>query len=459
MAIAQVSIVGRPNVGKSSIFNWLVGKRLAIVDDMAGVTRDRMTFLINHEERYFEIVDTGGIGINDVDELDEEIEQQIEIGIQGADLLMFVVDAKQGVTTLDQTVAKRLRGINKPVLLVANKCDGENWEINAAEFYALGLGNPVVCSAKNNRRKQNLIEEIVEALPDDIALEEKDLERPECKLAIVGRRNVGKSTLVNTITQSDRMIVSNVAGTTRDSVDVRIEVDGKSLVVIDTPGLRRNKSVKSDIDFYGTHRAHRTIRHADVVLMMFDAGQRISKVDRQLCGYIEENYKPCILVVNKWDLMAEHMATERWADYLRDNFSTLWNVPIAFITGETGKNVKKLLNHCQMLYKQSLERVSTSELNKLIRKALQHHPPPMVNRKVPRIYYATQISVQPPTIVMKCNNPDHFPRTYRRYLLSILRDNLSFGEIPIRLVLEERSSSDTRNELDKAANIHDGAAE
>ena len=178
MAIAQVSIVGRPNVGKSSIFNWLVGKRLAIVDDMAGVTRDRMTFLLNHEDRYFEIVDTGGIGINDVDELDEEIEQQIEIGIQGADLLMFVVDAKAGITALDHSVAKRLRGINKPVLLVANKCDGDNWEINAAEFYSLGLGNPAVCSAKNNRRKYELIDQIVASLPSDIAVSYTHLTLP-----------------------------------------------------------------------------------------------------------------------------------------------------------------------------------------------------------------------------------------------------------------------------------------
>ncbi len=442
MSIPQVSIVGRPNVGKSSIFNWLVGKRLAIVDDMAGVTRDRMTFLLNEEGRYFEIVDTGGIGINDVDELDEEIEQQIEIGIQGADLLMFVVDTKDGVTSLDQTVARRLRGIEKPILLVANKCDGENWEVNASEFYKLGIGDPIVCSAKNNRRKDGLLQHIVEALPEESEVSDKELERPECKLAIVGRRNVGKSTLVNSITESDRMIVSNVPGTTRDSVDVRIEMDGKTLVVIDTPGLRRGKSVRTDIDFYGTHRAHRTIRHADVVLMMFDCSQRISKVDRQLVQYIENNHKPCILVVNKWDLMAEHMATERWADYLRDNFSTLWNVPIAFITGETGKNVKKMLNHCQMLFKQSLERVGTPELNKLIKKALQHHPPPIVSRRRPKIYYAAQIGVQPPTIVLKCNNPDYFPKTYRRYLLSVLRDNLSFGEVPIRLVLEQRSSSD-----------------
>jgi GTP-binding protein len=449
MSIPQISIVGRPNVGKSSIFNWLAGRRLAIVDDMAGVTRDRMTFLLQEKGRYFEIVDTGGIGINDVDELDEEIEQQIELGIQGADVLMFVVDARDGVTALDQTVARRLRNIKKPVFLVANKCDGQNWEIESSEFFSLGMGEPVVCSAKNNRHKQAVLEKILENLPDFEAAGEDELQAPEMKLAIVGRRNVGKSTLINTITESERMIVSPVAGTTRDSVDVRIEIDGKSFVAIDTPGLRKGKSVRTDIDFYGTHRAHRSIRHADVVLMMFDCSQRISKVDRKLCSYIESYYKPCILVVNKWDLMAEHMPTERWANYLRDNFGSLWNVPIAFITAQDGRNVKKMLNHAQMLHKQSLDRVSTPRLNKIIRSALDHHPPPIVNRRRPKIYYATQIGIQPPTIVLKCNDPDAFPKSYRKYLLGVLRDTVNFGEIPIRMVLEKRGASDSKNELDQ----------
>ncbi|MCH2181660.1 MAG: ribosome biogenesis GTPase Der [Mariniblastus sp.] len=449
MSIPQISIVGRPNVGKSSVFNWLAGRRLAIVDDMAGVTRDRMTFLMQEKGRYFEIVDTGGIGINDVDELDEEIEQQIELGIQGADVLMFVVDARDGVTALDQTVARRLRNIKKPVFLVANKCDGQNWEIESSEFFALGMGQPVVCSAKNNRHKQAVLDKILENLPEFETAEDSELEAPEMKLAIVGRRNVGKSTLINTITESERMIVSPVAGTTRDSVDVRIEIDGKSFVAIDTPGLRKGKSVRTDIDFYGTHRAHRSIRHADVVLMMFDCSQRISKVDRKLCSYIESYYKPCILVVNKWDLMADHMPTERWANYLRDNFGSLWNVPIAFITAQDGRNVKKMLNHAQMLYKQSLDRVSTPRLNKIIRSALDHHPPPIANRRRPKIYYATQIGIQPPTIVLKCNDPDAFPKSYRKYLLGVLRDTVNFGEIPIRMVLEKRGSSDAQNELDQ----------
>jgi len=451
MSIPQVSIVGRPNVGKSSIFNWLAGKRLAIVEDIAGVTRDRMTFLLNESDRYFEIVDTGGIGINDVDELDEEIEHQIELGIQGAALLLFVVDAKEGITALDQIVAQRLRGVNKPIVVVANKCDGENWEIAANDFYALGLGNVIPVSAKNNRRKRELLSEIIERLPADVDFSLEETLPPEMKIAIVGRRNVGKSTFVNTLLHEERMIVSEVAGTTRDSVDVRFELDGKTMVAIDTPGLRRGKSVRTDIDFYGAHRAHRTIRYADVVLMMFDSSKRISKVDRQLVSYIERNYKPCILVVNKWDLMAEHMPTERWADYLRDNFPSLWNAPIGFVTGKTGQNCKRLLNHAQMLFKQSRSRISTPQLNQLVKLALVKHPPPMAsNKRRPKIYYATQIDIQPPTIILKCNHPDGFDASYRKYLLGFLRDNLDFGEVPIRLVLEKRSSTDSTGSLEES---------
>lgn len=287
MALPQISIIGRPNVGKSSIFNWLAGRRLAIVDNMAGVTRDRMTFMLEHGNRYFDIIDTGGIGINDVDELDHEIEHQIEVAIQSADVLMFVVDARDGRTPLDVRVAERLRGVDKPVLLVANKCDGDNWEIEANEFFKLGFEKPICVSAKNNRHKGRMLDAMLEALPDQAEFDARDTADPEMKFALVGRRNVGKSTFINSLVKQERMIVSEVAGTTRDSVNVRFELDGKAMTAIDTPGLRRGKSVRTDIDFYGTHRAHRSIRYADVVLMMFDAGQRISKVDRQLVGYIE----------------------------------------------------------------------------------------------------------------------------------------------------------------------------
>jgi GTP-binding protein len=273
------------------------------------------------------------------------------------------------------------------------------------------------------------------------------LEPLEMKVAIVGRRNVGKSTFVNTLARAERMIVSEIPGTTRDSVDVRFELDGKAFVAIDTPGLKRSKSVKTDLDFYSTHRAERSVRHADVTLMFFAANERISKVDKQLCNYIAKQYKPCIFVVNKWDQMHSQMPTERWVTYLRDTFQTMWHVPIAFITGQTGKNVKALLNHAQMLFKQSQEWVGTPRLNRLIRKALDRSPPPLVHHRRPKIYYVAQVGVQPPTIVMVANQPSWFSDTYRRYLLSVLRDQLSIGEVPIKLYLQKRAQGDRRDEL------------
>jgi GTP-binding protein len=443
MTIPQVVIVGRPNVGKSSIFNWLAGHRIAIVDDTAGVTRDRMTHLVQYEDTLFEIVDTGGIGINDVDDLSQEIEDQIAIAIDTADMILFVVDTQTGSTQLDEEVARRLCSLEMPILCVANKSDNDRMDPEADQFQKLGRGELVRVSAKNDRNQEQLLDMVVERLP---AQEDMDSQLPpeaEMKVAIVGRRNVGKSTFVNSLTETERLIVSEVPGTTRDSVDVRFELDGKSFIAIDTPGLRKGKSLKSDVDFYGSRRAQRSIRRADVVLLFFDASQRISQVDKQLCNFINDNFKPCLFVVNKWDLMVDHMPTERWSDYLRETFSTMWHVPIAFITGQTGRNIKMMLNHSQMLFKQSHERVGTGELNRLVQRALENHPPPLTRQhRRPKIFYATQIATQPPTIVMKCNNPSAFSPDYRRYLMSVLRDQLSFGEIPIKLFMKKREQNE-----------------
>ncbi len=289
--------------------------------------------------------------------------------------------------------------------------------------------------------------------------EDQALTDPEMKIAIVGRRNVGKSTFVNTLAESERMIVSEVAGTTRDSVDVRFELDGKSFVAIDTPGLRKRASVKTDIDYYGLHRAQRSIRRADVVLLFFDVTEPIGRVDKQLCAYIEENYKPCIFVVNKWDLYHGKVDTEQWVQHLQANFASMWHVPIAFVTSTTGKNVKKLLNHAQMLFKQSRSRISTGRLNALVNAALARNRPPVHRGQTPKIYYATQVDTQPPTIIMVCNNPTAFSRTYRRYLLGVLRDQLSFGEVPIRMLLQKRKSSPPPQEARPRKKVHRGAAE
>ena len=456
MAVPQVVIIGRPNVGKSSIFNWLAGRRLAIVDDVAGVTRDRMVHLQKWNDRFFEIVDTGGIGVNDVDNLTDEIERQIQIAIDSADVILFVVDVRAGVLPLDQTVAQRLRKIDKPIVLVANKADAPQMEVEADQFYRLGRGKLVAVSTLQNRNKFELLDIIVDRLPEGELPEAEDAP-PEMKVAIVGRRNVGKSTFVNSLAQAERMIVSEVAGTTRDSVDVRFEMDGKSFVAIDTPGLRRKVAVKTDIDFYSTHRAERSIRHADVVLMFFDASQQISKVDKQLVRYISDEYKPCIFVVNKWDLYHTQMPTDRWASYLHETFATMSHVPIAFITGQTGKNVKTLLNHAQMLFKQSRSRIGTGELNRIIREIIDYNPPPLYKNRKPKVYYATQVGVQPPTFVLMVNMPKAFSPTYQRYLISSFRDRVPFPEVPIKLYLKKRETSDNRDDFRYAQSDDDDA--
>jgi GTP-binding protein len=449
MALPQVVIVGRPNVGKSSIFNWLAGKRLAIVDDRPGVTRDRVSYLMEADDRYFELVDTGGMGVTDEDNLTADIERQIDLAIEAADVVLLVVDVRVGLTPLDQEVSKRLRYIEAPVILVANKADSERLDANAGDFYRLGRGKQVLTSPHQNRGRDELLRMIVERLP--ASAEGEELAEPIMKLAIVGRRNTGKSTFVNTLAKAERMIVSEVPGTTRDSVDVRFELDGQSFVAIDTPGLKRGRSIRTDLEFYSFHRAQRSIRRADVVLLFFDAGEKISKVDKQLCHYIDEQYKPCIFVVNKWDLLYGSMPTEKWAIYLHDTFPTMRYAPIAFITGQTGKNVKALINHAQMLFKQARQRVATAELNKLVQWAIERNPPPVTAAVQPKIYYGTQVGVEPPTIVLFCNSPSAIAADYRRYLLGVFRDHLPFGEVPIKLYLRKRAPAGDEEEMARPA--------
>lgn len=470
MGIAKVAIIGRPNVGKSSLFNWLAGDRISVVDSMAGVTRDRISYLLElsgdgkkrsidppldedadgialENPRFIELTDTGGIGIVDRDDLSQDVENQIQMAIRSADLILFVVDSIDGITSLDEQVAEKLRKLPVPILLVANKTDDQTKELHALEFERFGWG-VVAISAKQKRGRVHLMHEIEKALPESAFHEGEGLENdPIMKIAIVGRRNVGKSTFVNTLAQEERVIASPIPGTTRDSIDVRFELDGKTFIAIDTPGFMRKKSIGKDIDFYSLTRAQRSIRMADVIFMFFDCSQRISKMDKQLVDLIEESGRPCIFVVNKWDLMAEHMKTSRWGDYLRETFATCWHVPIAFIAGMDGKNVNKLLRHARNLMKQSRIRISTNQLNKLLIAALDHNPPPLYYHHKAKIYYATQVDVAPPTILLFCNNPDAFAANYRRYLLNVFRDELPFGEIPIRMIFKARQG-DLKDEID-----------
>jgi GTP-binding protein len=453
MSIPKVAIVGRPNVGKSSLFNWLIGQRVSVVDPTAGVTRDRVSFLLdlNDEEetpQLIELIDTGGIGIIDEDNLSEHIEEQIQIALRSANLILFVVSAQDGIVPLDEHVAEKLRKLDCPVILVANKADNDKEERNAEEFQRFGW-DVLAASAMQKRGRVRLTETVRETLQQRNLFDDtgEEIDEPVMKLAIVGRRNAGKSTFINTLLQEERVIASDVPGTTRDAIDIHFELDGKNFLAIDTPGFLRRKGVKTDLQFYSTNRAEKSIYRADVVLLFFEANSQIQAVEQQLIGFIRKAMKPCIFVVNKWDTMVGQMPTERWGEYIRESFPDLSYAPIAFITGKTGKNLKTMLNHAQMLFNQSRQRISTSQLNKLVTAALENNPPPLHHFHKVKIYYASQVDVSPPTIVLFCNMPDAFSAPYQRYLLNFLRDGLPFAEVPIRLLFRKRESSDTKDEI------------
>ncbi|MGH7200036.1 MAG: ribosome biogenesis GTPase Der, partial [Planctomycetaceae bacterium] len=295
--------------------------------------------------------------------------------------------------------------------------------------------------------RDELIDAIVEHLPPAVPEEEQEgaslAAEPEMKLAIVGRRNVGKSTFINVLADEERVIVSEIPGTTRDSIDIRFEVDGKTLVAIDTPGVRKKKSLASDIEFYGLVRAQKSIRRADVVLMFFDARETISQVDKQLVEEIHRRDKPCVFVVNKWDLGLEAgMTMEKWADYLFRSFASMRHVPVAFITAKDQRNIRKLINLAQAIFKQARRRVSTGKLNRLINAAVENNPPPHRKNRRPKIYFATQVATEPPTIVLKCNDPSLFDESWKRYLLGVMREELPFHEVPIRVHFRPRSAEE-----------------
>jgi GTP-binding protein len=449
MALPKVVIVGRPNVGKSSLLNWLAGRRIAIVDDMAGVTRDRVGALVqlgdDVDPRFIELYDTGGVGMVDRDDLGEDVERQIETAINEADLILFVVDIRDELMPLDEEVAQRLRYLKTPVILVMNKADVLELDHRSGVFYKLGRGKPVAVSTHQNRNRRQLLQMIEEMLPPAGA------EKPALavmKIAVVGRPNTGKSTLINTLARTERMIVSERPGTTRDSVDVHFELDGVPFLAIDTAGIRRQAKIRDNVDFYSFHRAARSIRRADVVLLFIDPTQGITRLDKQLADSIAQEYKPCVFTVNKWDLMLNDPADPsqgnmgRYVNLVQHAFRNMSYMPIAFITASKGKNVKALLDVSQSLYKQSQKRVSTGVLNRTLREAVAAHPPAMRENRTPRIYYATQVGVAPPTVVLFVNSTRLFDATYQRYLLNVFREKLPFHDIPIKLYLRSRKQSD-----------------
>ena len=434
MELPIVAIVGRPNVGKSSLLNALSGRKISIVEATAGVTRDRVSAIVDLDDKYFELVDTGGYGIEDHDNLTEHVEGQIRIAIEQADLVLFVVDVRDGVTALDQEVAALLRRPQLSVLLVANKADSPSMDSHIGEFFKLGFGEPVTVSAQHGRNRQLLVERVLHELKDH------KTDRPQTevmKLAVVGKRNVGKSTFINTLAGEERVIVSEVPGTTRDAVDVRFERDGRTFIAIDTAGVRKkSKMTQNSIEFYSYTRATRSVRRAEVVLLFIDAAEPVCQVDKKLARFLADEYKPCIIVINKCDLVIDRLDTQEFADYLDKALPGLGYAPISFITASEGKNVHKLLDLANNLFKQAGTTISTSKINKAIRHIVDERVPSARHKVgLPRIYYGTQVGTNPPTLLLFVNNPSMIDENYRRFLLNRLRDILPFSEVPIRLLL------------------------
>jgi len=447
-----VAIVGRPNVGKSSLLNCLAGERISIVEETPGVTRDRVSTIISQDDVTFELVDTGGVGIVDRGDLSEHIDRQIHTAIFDASVVLFVVDVRDGIQPLDVDVADRLRKaplrpdekgfFPRQVLLVVNKVDEAKFEPDAAEFNKLGFGEPILVSAAQGFGRTDLLERIAGELPPAPAIEVE----PVLKLAVVGRMNVGKSTFVNAIAREDRVIVSEIPGTTRDAVDVRFEKDGKTFVVIDTAGVRKKARIEDSIEFYSRARTTAAIRRADVVLLVVDASAEITRVDKRLGEEISLESKPCIIVANKWDLSGGTVETEAWAKYAYDRFRGISYAPISFVTAKEGRNVQATIDLAQQLFKKAQERVGTGELNRVLDRIRERHLPSPRGGKPPRIYYATQVKTAPPTFVLFVNDPDLFPRDYRRYIENRFREDLPFDELPVRIFYRRRESKQTEED-------------
>jgi len=428
-------------VGKSTLFNRLVGRRIAIVEETRGVTRDRVIETVTHEKGPFELVDTGGMGVLDVDGLTEDVERQITLALERADVIVLVVDAQDGLLPDDETITARLREMGKPIVLVANKGESAEGGNTVGEFYRLGLGEPIRASALHGLGKEEILDAIQGAMPEGLRGE---IQPVAMKLAIVGRRNVGKSTFVNAIAGEERMIVSEVAGTTRDAVDVRFEKDGKTFIAIDTAGVRKKKSMDSSIEFYGFVRAKKSIERADVVLLILDVSSKIVDMDRRLAREVADQLKPCVIVGNKWDLAKGRIDTGEYADYLEAQMPVLGYAPITFMTAKTGRRVMPTLELAQQLFKQSHQRAPTATVNRALREAVRKRGPKPGKKRIAKFYYGTQVDVAPPTIVIFVNDPELVPAAYRRYLANAMREHLDFPEVPVKLLFRPRSKVSLR---------------
>jgi GTP-binding protein len=444
----RVVICGRPNVGKSSLFNAVLRRRVAIVDPTAGVTRDRVEARVERPGGSFFLMDTGGIGQFDNALLKDEIERQIQYALQDADLIVLVVDAGDGCLPADAEIARRLRHLDKPVVLVANKCDGVQQERASADFMRLGFGAPIAVSARERYGVEELVETILERMPEDAGEEPEDPADGEAvvddpnrpiRIAIVGKVNSGKSTLMNLLVGSERVIVSPLAGTTRDSIDAPFEWHGRKFIAVDTAGIRKHRAVDGTPDFYSQGRAEESIRRCDVVLFLIDATREISQIDKAIARTVADSARPVVLCITKWDLAQQAGKTpDEYEPYVHQQLHALAFAPVCFMSALTKFNVDAALKTAIDLYVQSSYRVGTGELNRVIEQSESRQVPRVGRGKFPKMYYATQTGVRPPTFVVFVNEGKLFGDEYARYMANRMRQCFPFGEVPLRVFFKER---------------------
>ena len=441
MSKPLVAIVGRPNVGKSTFFNRIVGQRISIVEDTPGVTRDRLYADAEWCGHSFTLIDTGGLEIKSEDVMWSHIRAQAQIAVETADVIVFMLDGKTGLTHEDYEVAAYLRKSRKPILLVVNKLDNNEQHL-LYDFYELGLGEPIGISAGQAKGLGDVLDEIVK-LTGKYETEEKE---EALKIAVVGKPNAGKSSLVNKLLGYDRVIVSDIAGTTRDAIDTRIKIGDKEYILIDTAGIRRKRSVEEDLEQYSVMRSLGAVRRADVCLIVIDSSEELSEQDVKIAGYVHEQGKPSVVVMNKWDVVEKDTYTiEKYNRKLKEELKFMDYFIPTYVSAKTGKRVDNLIKLAERAYENASRRISTGLLNDVLREAILTNEPPSKNGKRLKIYYVTEVSANPPTFVIFVNDDTLMHFSYSRYLENALRRSFDFEGTPIRLIIRNKNEKDLEN--------------
>jgi GTPase len=437
-----VAIVGRPNVGKSALFNRLIGERRAIVEDLPGTTRDRLYGDVDWRDTWFTLVDTGGLQAEEelerstTAEISRATQQQALLALEEADIILFVVDGVHGMSAGDMEVADLLRKSEKPILVVVNKAESLERQDNAVEFYALGLDEPIPVSAIHGHGIGDLLDQIVEGLPPSEPVEEDDHPR----IALVGRPNVGKSSILNALIGQGRQIVSSIPGTTRDAIDTEITYKSQPVTLVDTAGVRRRGRIERGIEKYSVLRAMRAIDRADVAVLVLDATEPFTAQDLHIAGYVEERKKGIVLAINKWDLIEKDERTiNRFIERAREAFDFIPYAPIIFTSAETGQRLNQIIEVALTVVAERTRRISTGELNRLLRDLMYRHPPPSRPGKWVKLFYATQAAIEPPTFIFFTNEPENVHFSYKRFIENQIREEYGFLGTPIVLRFRRRS--------------------